>query len=124
MKKDTKTTKVAFFIERKRRYIPRGCGMTPGFAPREVTAVFVDSGESHMKDCYVHMGQHGTCSVEWLESETRPATKKEYQHLFNELENLVGYNLEVLDADWWMEKASARLAQSEGYYKGTRNGVA
>lgn len=124
MKKDIETTKVAFFIERKRRYIPRGCGMTPGYAPREVTAVFVNTGNFRMKECYAHMGQHSTCGVDWIADTTRPATKKEYQELFNELENRVGYNLEVIDADWWIEKASALLAQIEEYYKGTRDGVA
>ena len=124
MAKDIETTKVAFFIDKKRTYIPRGCGMTPGYAPREVTAVFVDTGNFRMKECYAHMGQHGTCGVDWLADMTRPATKKEYQALFDELENAVGYNLEVLDAGWWLGKATARLEKMEGYYRGERRTVA
>ena len=124
MEKNIETTKVAFFIDKKRKYIPRGCGMTPGYAPREVTAVFVDTGNFRMKECYAHMGQHSTCGVDWIADTTRPATKKEYQELFNELENAVGYNLEVLDADWWIEKATARLEKMDDYYRGERRTVA
>ena len=124
MAKDIETTKVAFFIDRKRTYIPSGCGQTPGYAPREVTAVFVDTGNFRMKECYAHCGQHGTCGVDWVADSMRPATKKEYQELFDELENCVGYNLEVIDAAWWIEKASARLAQIEDYYCGERHTVA
>ena len=118
---DAEKTKVAFFIERKRRYVPRGCGSTPGYAPREVTAVFVESGNYDMKNCYVHNEQHCTCSVEWVSDSLRPATIEEYKPLMDELEKQVGYNLEVIDAGWWIEKAMENFRTIMAYYSGTVN---
>ncbi len=34
-----------------------------------------------MLTCYVHMGQHSSCSTDWIEEKTKPATKKEYSDL-------------------------------------------
>lgn len=66
----------------------------------EVIAVFVDEwmlqDDELIFDCYVHTGQHSTCSQDFLRENCRKAKKEEYQDLFNELENLVGYNLKVI----------------------------
>lgn len=43
---------------------------------------------------YMHIGQHGDASP-MVVSDTRPATKAEYLHLFRELSGL-GYNLRVM----------------------------
>ena len=109
-------TKVAFFIEKKRRYIQRGCGMTPGYAPREVTAVFTDTGNYLMKDCYAHEGQHSVCAVDWIADDCRAATYAEYKPLMDELQNIVGYNLEVLEAEWWLNGAMKRVNAVREYY--------
>lgn len=63
---------------------------------REVLAVFVDEVHDGYIDCYAHLGQHSTCSNSFLRENCRIASKEEYNDLFNELTNLVGYNLEVL----------------------------
>lgn len=68
---------------------------------KEVLAVFVDTKQEMTYDnigfeCYAHLGQHSTCSESFLRENCREATKEEYQDLFNELTNLVGYNLNVL----------------------------
>ena len=65
---------------------------------KEVLAVFVDEAEG-IKDlfsCYAHLGQHSICSQSFLEEKCKKATKEQYQELFNELENQVGYNLKVI----------------------------
>lgn len=101
---DTEKTKVAFFIEKKCRQTDYGTKI-----PREVTAVFVESGNYLMKECYAHKGQHSTCSVDWIPEECRAASYDEYKPLYDELQEQVGYNLEVLDAKWWIETAMAKV---------------
>lgn len=101
---DTEKTKVAFFIEKKCRQTDYGTKI-----PREVTAVFVESGNYLMKECYAHEGQHSTCSVDWIPEECRTASYDEYKPLYDELQKQVGYNLEVLDAKWWIETAMAKV---------------
>lgn len=93
-------TKVAFFIERKSRRELNGAKL-----PREVTAVFVESGNYRMKDCYVHEGQHSVCAVDWVADECRPANYAEYKQLLDELQNFVGYDIEVVDGEWWITTA-------------------
>lgn len=59
-----------------------------------VTAVFLDTTLNPVrrptKDrvCYAHVGQHSECSLEWILSNTRPATKTELQPLLNELRSI------------------------------------
>lgn len=108
--------KVAFFIEKKRRANGRG-----GYLPREVTAVFTDSGNYKMKDCYAHEGQHGVCAVDWVDEECRPATYDEYKALYDEMTDLVGYDIEVVEAGWWIRKSMDYLKAVDEYYKGERN---
>lgn len=48
------------------------------------------------KTAYSHIGQHSACHPEYAR-ESRPATPEEYADLKAELENQVGYNLEVIN---------------------------
>ena len=65
---------------------------------KEVIAVFVDEilkGTDYL-GCYAHLGQHSTCSLDFLRENCRKINKKEdYQELKTELE-LIGYNLNIL----------------------------
>ena len=108
--------KLAFFIEKKSR---KGCNGQK--LPREVTAVFVDSGNYKMKDCYAHDGQHGVCAVDWVAEECRSATYAEYKSLYDELFGMVGYDIEVVDAEWWLAKAMDYFNAMQEYYRGERN---
>jgi hypothetical protein len=67
----------------------------------EVIAVFVDEIQAVINSeiyysSYAHFGQHSDCSQSFLRENCRKARKEEYQDLFNELENVVGYNLKVV----------------------------
>jgi hypothetical protein len=48
------------------------------------------------RDCYSHIGQHSSCHPEYAE-ESRPATPEEYADLKAELENQIGYELDVIN---------------------------
>ncbi len=65
----------------------------------EIVAVFNDEwmlqDDELIFDCYAHFGQHSTCSQSFLEESCRKAKKNEYLDLYNELKNIVGYNLKV-----------------------------
>lgn len=105
--------KIAFFIEKKRTRMSDGTVL-----PREVTAVFTDSGNHQYKDCYSHVGQHGTCGVDWIAGNCRPAHYAEYKSLYDELNGVVGYDIEVVDAEWWIAEAMGRLNAIYAYYNG------
>lgn len=62
----------------------------------EVTAVFPTIPGSHnCMSCYSHIGQHGSCSRQWLQA-TRPARVAEYKPLMTELQGApYGYRLKV-----------------------------
>lgn len=47
-------------------------------------------------DSYAHVGQHSGADYNHCINTSRPATEAEYQDLFNELENGVGYKLRVV----------------------------
>lgn len=47
--------------------------------------------------CYAHLGQHSGCDYDYILSISRPPTEKEYSNLYNELTNLVGYDLRIID---------------------------
>ena len=111
--------KIAFFIEKKSR---KGCHGQK--LPREVTAVFTDSGNYRCKECYAHDGQHGTCAVDWVAEECRPATYAEYKPLYDELNGTVGYDIEVVDAEWWITKTMDYFNAVQDYYEGKRDKVA
>jgi len=85
MKKDTYKTDVIFRV------------LTIGDIT-EVTALFphdVETPEGHIS-CYAHVGQHGSADYRYCVSKSRLATKEEYRDLKNELENAVGYNLNIV----------------------------
>jgi hypothetical protein len=55
----------------------------------EVTAIFPCEPfdyEGRYMSCYAHIGQHGSCSLEWYRT-TRPAAPDEYASLKRELES-------------------------------------
>ena len=66
----------------------------------EILAIFPDSYEEYRKmgryeiDCYAHIGQHGTASMDFYYQNTKKATPSEYKELFEELEN-IGYNIRI-----------------------------
>lgn len=43
---------------------------------------------------YMHVGQHGSSNYNYVVSITKPASKEEYQDLYNELVR-IGYELDV-----------------------------
>ncbi len=79
MEKDTEKTKVIF------RYIGR-----------EVVALFPDEKNERngLIMSYMHIGQHGEASTEWIK-DGRKVSEKKYADLYKELES-IGYNLEVV----------------------------
>lgn len=52
----------------------------------EILAVFPNQLEYNLYlECYAHIGQHSTCSLDYYRSDTRPATPEEYADLLAEL---------------------------------------
>ncbi len=85
MKKDTYKTKVKFVFHEENQ---------------DLFAVFTEDsriGADKVKlfNSYAHIGQHSEACEEYI-AECRNATPEEYKELFNELENQIGYNLEVI----------------------------
>jgi len=69
------------------------------FKDGEVIAIFPEdngTNEHWTCLCYLHLGQHGSCNPCALIKDTRLSTPEEYNDLKNELEKIVGYNLEVI----------------------------
>lgn len=86
--KDTEITSVEFYVATFEDDINT-------FA--EVIAVFYPKlGNSNNYSCYSRLGQHSICSQSFIAENCRKANETEYRDLFNELENSVGYNLNVL----------------------------
>ena len=82
------TTNVKFYLSKQ----------TEDFDP-EVYAVFVDNKypyDNNMFECYATIGQHALAHIDYI-NESTLATKEQYQELYNELTNIVGYNLIVLN---------------------------
>lgn len=82
----------------------------------EITAVFPTVpgtvGDPDSMECYAHIGQHGTCSVDWYREKTRPARVEEYAPLARELESL-GYRLDIrqrLNSELHAERRYAAVA--------------
>lgn len=57
----------------------------------EIVAFFPDTYKLGELMCYAHMGQHSMATIGYYR-ETKPALKREYNDLLNELVHLVGYN--------------------------------
>lgn len=67
----------------------------------DITAVFIDEQGTQdvaSRACYAHVGQHSTCSLEWVREKTRPASLKQYSSLLRELESIGYDNLRVVDS--------------------------
>lgn len=65
----------------------------------ELIALFPEElGDSNPKTCssYQHVGQHGAATPDMIVDNSRSATPEEYEDLKNELENNVGYKLEIV----------------------------
>lgn len=69
---------------------------------------YIDGSGKAVLNCYAHMGQHGTCCPEILWN-CRRAKPEEYLPLKRELEEIVGYNVEVL------QHGRLRLKEETGY---------
>ena len=57
----------------------------------EITAFFPDTYKLGELVCYQHIGQHSMASIGYSRK-SKPALKKGYTSLLNELVNLVGYD--------------------------------
>jgi predicted DNA-binding WGR domain protein len=85
-----KKTAVKFYMSKQ----------TEDFDP-EVYAVFIEEVnpfDANLFDSYAHVGQHGQCHINYIKESTQ-ATKEQYQKLYDELTNLIGYDLFVLNED-------------------------
>jgi len=97
MKLDTESTKVIFRADKR---------------DGEIIAIFPASAgtnDPYTCSCYVHMGQHGSASLDYVRQRTRPATPTEYRDLKRELRS-IGYRLKIAKR---MTRAddNSRLAQ-------------
>jgi len=84
---ETGMTKVKFFKHEK---------------DNEVYAVFIDDVHPYnynLLSGYAHIGQHTMINRAYI-AESIHAKKEEYMDLYNELTNLVGYNLKVENIDF------------------------
>jgi hypothetical protein len=86
MKKDNFKTDVIFRVDTTKDFK----GQVFAVFPHDVTTT---RGEIGM---YCHVGQHSSADYNACISQSRPATEKEAKDLKNELENAVGYNLNVM----------------------------
>lgn len=69
---------------------------------------YIDGSGRAVLNCYAHVGQHGTCCPEILRN-CRRAKTEEYLPLKRELEEIVGYNVEVV------QRGRLRLKEETGY---------
>lgn len=68
---------------------------------------YIDGSGRAVIDCYAHVGQHGVCDPALLKC--RRAKQKEYLPLKRELEEIVGYNVDVV------HRGRLRLKEETGY---------
>ena len=68
---------------------------------------YIDGSGRAVIDCYAHVGQHGECDPALLKC--RRAKPEEYLPLKRELEEIVGYNVEVV------QHGRLRLKEETGY---------
>lgn len=62
----------------------------------EVSAIFDEAWCEGCNASYAHVGQHGPCDKEWAVG-CREATPEEYANLLKEMEELVGYTVEIVE---------------------------
>lgn len=69
----------------------------------DVIAFFVDdtrydyTRKKTLVSCYEHFGQHGEADLTYMLEDCETATLAEYVHLKDEMENLCGYDMEIVD---------------------------
>lgn len=68
---------------------------------------YIDGSGRAVLNCYAHVGQHGVCDPALLKC--RRAKPKEYLPLKRELEEIVGYNVDVV------QHGKLRLKEETGY---------
>lgn len=68
---------------------------------------YIDGSGRAVLNCYAHVGQHGVCDPALLKR--RRAKQKEYLPLKRELEEIVGYNVDVV------QRGRLRLKEETGY---------
>ena len=68
---------------------------------------YIDGSGRAVLNCYAHVGQHGVCDPALLKC--RRAKQKEYLPLKRELEEIVGYNVDVV------QRGRLRLKEETGY---------
>lgn len=68
----------------------------------DVVAWFVDDPTA----CYAHVGQHSSCSPEYME-ELEDAKFTDYEYLLKELEN-IGYEVNVMNSDYKQQKKASK----------------
>ena len=68
----------------------------------EIISIFVDqeTQDKRLKNGYIHYGQHTQVHVDWIKEECTLAKVHEYEDLYRELTNTVGYKLNVLNDDF------------------------
>ena len=69
---------------------------------------YIDGSGRAVLNCYAHVGQHGTCCPK-IPRNCRRAKPEEYLPLKRELEEIVGYNVEVV------QHGRLRLKEETGY---------
>ena len=69
----------------------------------EILALFPYLPEFRYGTClsYAHIGQHCTAHFSDWVNQSKLATPEEYKDLFNELTNVIGYNLKILNRISW-----------------------
>ena len=81
MKKDIELTKVEFLVD--------DTGDVFALFPNQVYA-----RDPKIVTCYAHIGQHSACALSYAK-DCKEATVKQYADLYNELINIIGYNLDI-----------------------------
>lgn len=79
--------------------------------PVEVFAYFpeeVSDTAERYHICYAHEGQHSNC-MELFALECDPAPLELYKPLLDELSNVIGYDVTVLDAKEWKKSNGKKL---------------
>ena len=62
----------------------------------DVIAFFPETYKHGELVCYQHVGQHSNADIMYYLTETKKATPEQYKDLYNELTNLVGYDLRIM----------------------------
>jgi hypothetical protein len=95
MKKDKEKTKVKFLIH-SNSPVKDMDDLFAYFPDEFFKGVLKIPTAERMRMSYSHIGQHSECNPEYA-AESRKATPEEYADLKKELEEQVGYNLEIIE---------------------------